>query len=444
MQIKGFKLANIGRFEQVDIPLAPLDDNGGNVTVFVGNNGAGKTSLLKSLVISLSWFVARIRSESGQGLPIPQLTILNGAQSAQIDIAVNDTKQTYEWTLSKARTGYINLHKSNLVGASLLAKHYRQQLATSETASFPLIAYYSVERFVEDIPLKAKRKHSFSQLDGYEQTLTQGVDFKRFFEWFRLREDAENESGISPAIIEQLQAETEVDPSVLRKLKALDASSKDDQLNAVRNAISQFMPEFDNLRVVRHPELHMSVDKKGEALNVHQLSQGEKSLLALVGDIARRLAMMNPGLDNPLAGDGIVLIDEVDMHLHPGLQRALTRQLVSTFPNCQFVLTTHSPLVISDSENVLTYVIDEDGVQAQPVLFGQDANTVLMEVMDTDARNAEVNRQINDLLDAIHDARLTEAKTMLAKLESPLPANNMELIKARFLLKKQVLRHEKS
>src|SRR5476649_1392482 len=87
----------------------------------------------------------------------------------------------------------------------------------------------------------------------------------------------------------------------------------------------------------------MMIDKDDVTLNVAQLSQVDKSMMALVGDIARRLAMLNPALENPLLGDGIVLIDEVDLHLHPKWQRTLIRQLTTTFPHCQFFLTTHSP-----------------------------------------------------------------------------------------------------
>ena len=142
------------------------------------------------------------------------------------------------------------------------------------------------------------------------------------------------------------------------------------------------MPHLDNLRVRRKPRLYMAVDKNGETLNVAQLSQGEKSLMALVGDIARRLAMLNPALENPLAGDGIVLIDEVDLHLHPSWQRRLCERLTETFPNCQFVLTTHSPLVISDCKNVLIYTLANGELRQLPSQYGQDANTCLLYTSD--------------------------------------------------------------
>jgi len=126
-------------------------------------------------------------------------------------------------------------------------------------------------------------------------------------------------------------------------------------------------------------------------------------MMALVGDIARRLAMMNQSLDNPLHGDGIVLIDEVDLHLHPKWQRSLIRQLSETFPNCQFVLTTHSPLVISDAKDVLVYVLNDGELHEHNGLYGLDANQVLLEVMDTDIRNSDVQKRLNNLLERLQD-----------------------------------------
>ncbi|WP_312733889.1 AAA family ATPase, partial [Escherichia coli] len=264
------------------------------------------------------------------------------------------------------------------------------QYTQNSGASFPLIAFYPVERVVLDVPLKIKERHNFLQLDGYDNALNQGIDFRRFFEWFRNREDAENESGLPQDVLDKLSTRIDLDNAVLNALTAIMASSRDRQLTAVRTAISRFMPGFSNLRVRRKPRLHMSIDKNGQTLNVLQLSQGEKSLMALVGDIARRLAMMNPMLENPLNGEGIVLIDEVDMHLHPTWQRTIIQRLTTTFPHCQFVLTTHSPLVISDCKDVLVYSLDDGELTQLPSLYGQDANTVLLNVMDTDIRNATV------------------------------------------------------
>lgn len=451
MEIKSFNLNNLGRFKEMGADLAPTDEAVSNITVFIGNNGAGKTSILKALATSLSWFVARLRSEKGNGSPIPEDVILKGNSSASISVILSDDNHPsinlheednhlYKWTLARTVKGKKAQFNSELSAASRLADKYRTHLTDDEDASIPLIAFYPVERVVLDIPLKIKERHNFLQLDGYDNSLNQGVDFRRFFEWFREREDSENETGIPQDVLDNLLAKFEENSEIWRKLQSHMASSRDRQLTAVRTAISNFMPGFSNLRVRRKPRLHMSIDKNGETLNVLQLSQGEKSLMALVGDIARRLAMMNPGLENPLNGDGIILIDEVDMHLHPSWQRSIIKRLTETFSNCQFILTTHSPLVISDYKHVLVYSLDNGELIQIPSQYGQDANTVLLDVMDTDIRNETISKSINDLLDFIQEKKLEQAKSLLSQLEGELPDNNLELIKARLLLRRQELR----
>ncbi len=453
MEIQQVILNNVGLFENLVISFAPTQQNPSNITVFVGNNGAGKTSVLQSLATSLSWFTARLRTEKGNGSPIPEEAILNAANAAKIEIKIVDppelsnnanqeeNEHDFTWTLAKGRKGRKAQYTSSLQDCTRLAHRYREALTHDANTSLPLIAFYPVERVVLDIPLKIRTRHTFFQLDGYDNSLSQGVDFRRFFEWFREREDAENESGIPEDFLSQIRPLMETNQEVWQRLTELNASAKDRQLTAVRTAIRQFMPNMDNLRVRRKPRLHMAIDKDGQALNVAQLSQGEKSLMALVGDIARRLAMLNPALENPLTGDGIVLIDEVDLHLHPSWQRSLCDRLIKTFPNCQFVLTTHSPLVISDCKNILVYILTNGELQQLPSQYGQDANTVLLDVMDTSSRNEKVDAELKDLLDAIQDSDLAQAHQLLVELTAELPENHLELIKAKILLRKQELRH---
>lgn len=455
MKIKRIILKNIGPFKSLDISLAPTDRSSSNTTIFVGNNGAGKTSILKALATSLSWFTSRLRTEKGGGHPILEEAITNNANVASIEMEVwdslrtpddfdrDESTQSFRWILAKTRRGRnAAQYTSDLTECSHLASLYRNALTQDDKSSLPLIVFYPTERVVLDIPLKIKTKHTFLQLDSYENSLTQGVDFRRFFEWFREREDAENESRIPEHFLNRLELMFEANPSEWQQFKESIASTADPQLTAVRTAIYRFMPHMANLRVRRKPRLHMAIDKSGETLNVSQLSQGEKSLMALVGDIARRLAMLNPDLDDPLTGNGIVLIDEADLHLHPSWQRSLCSRLIETFPNCQFVLTTHSPLVISDCKNVLVYTLNDGESYQLPSQYGQDANTVLLEAMDTSIRNERIETELNNLLDAIQDSRFTEAQRLLEELTEELPANHLDLIKANLLLRRQKLRHE--
>ncbi|MEI7064214.1 AAA family ATPase [Dickeya chrysanthemi] len=485
MKIKQFRLHHVGRFTSLDALIAPTADYPSNVTVLVGNNGAGKTSILQALATSLGWLVARVRSEKGSGSGISEDAITNGQTSAAIEIMVRDTapppgnavdnEAEYHWTLAKTRSGKKGQHTSQLNAVSALADHYRTALTQNEKNSLPLIAFYPVERSVLDIPLKIRNKHPFQQVDGYDNALNQGVDFRRFFEWFREREDIENENdetvltnifennpeGVLKVLDDIEKADDRINKleehdfaglseevkklvNTMKFMQDIRDKAKDPQLNAVRSAITAFMPGFSNLRVRRKPRLHMSISKEGKPFNVLQLSQGEKSLMALVGDIARRLAIMNPALDNPLHGQGIVLIDEVDMHLHPSWQRSIIERLTTTFPHCQFILTTHSPLVISDYKDVLVYSLDNGELTVVPSQYGQDANSVLLDVMDTHIRNARIAEKLGDLLDMIQRQQLTPAKALLDELTTELPATNLELTKARLLLRKQELRGEKN
>lgn len=188
MDIKTFSLSNVGRFGHIAPNLAPTDSVSSNVTVFIGNNGAGKTSILKSLATSLSWFVARVRSEKGVGNTIPEQVILDGQAAAEISISIdvdshNALLPPYKWTLTKASKGKKVSVASDLSGATQLANIYRKSFTDDEQASLPLVAFYPVERVVLDVPLKIRERHSFLQLDGYDNALNNGVDFRRFFEW---------------------------------------------------------------------------------------------------------------------------------------------------------------------------------------------------------------------------------------------------------------------
>jgi len=453
MEILNLSIKDVGRFSDLTVHLAPTNKNSSRVTVIVGNNGAGKTTILNALATSLSWLVARIRTEKGAGNHLGNDDIRNNASFAMIAMALihGSTSRSnipreiadqilFVWTIARAKNGRKSSVHSDLKDTSRLADQFRTQLTSDNKASLPLIAYYPVERSVLEIPLKIRTKHTFDQLDGYDNSLNRGVDFRRFFEWFREREDSENETGISDTALTEISEKFGTDSDVWKTLANLKASSRDRQLTAVRSAIAAFMPGFTNLRVQRKPRLHMAIDKDGVTLNVAQLSHGEKSMMALVGDIARRLAMMNQSLDNPLHGDGIVLIDEVDLHLHPRWQRSLIRQLSETFPNCQFVLTTHSPLVISDAKDVLVYVLNDGEIHEHNGLYGLDANQVLLEVMDTDIRNSEVQKRLNALLERLQDGDLETAQKLFAELAEELPDGHIELAKAALLLRKLELR----
>ena len=129
-------------------------------------------------------------------------------------------------------------------------------------------------------------------------------------------------------------------------------------------------------------------------LDVLQLSDGEKCTLALFGDIARRLAIANPSLDDPLQGDGVVLIDELELHMHTSWQRKVISMLKKTFPNIQFIITTHSPQILGEVDHDFNvYALSRNGSDIQVVQL--DYGQLLDNIHRIQARN---NIKLSDSL----------------------------------------------
>jgi predicted ATP-binding protein involved in virulence len=131
----------------------------------------------------------------------------------------------------------------------------------------------------------------------------------------------------------------------------------------------------------------------------------EKGFITLIGDIARRLAIANPESKNPLLGEGIILIDEIELHLHPSWQIEIISQLRSTFPNCQFIVTTHSPLVISsikDFDDEKLFPLQNGNIiNHTEAPYGKQVQDLLRSIFDLKTvRNIEVQEKF-DLLDIL-------------------------------------------
>ena len=120
-------------------------------------------------------------------------------------------------------------------------------------------------------------------------------------------------------------------------------------LAACEESVRRFLPSYQNLRQEGDGRPQLLIDRNSTTIPVRHLSDGERGSLALVLDLTRRLAQANPGMDDPASeAEAVVLIDEIDLHLHPKWQRQIVRNLTVAFPRCQFIATTHSPQVIGE------------------------------------------------------------------------------------------------
>jgi predicted ATP-binding protein involved in virulence len=176
------------------------------------------------------------------------------------------------------------------------------------------------------------------------------------------------------------------------------------------------------------------IDKAGTTLDIHQLSDGERGTLALALDLTRRLSQANPHLADLLQAAAVVLIDELDLHLHPKWQRTIVQKLTTTFPNYQFIATTHSPLIIGEVEPSGLILLSNEGGQLNVIQsglqgFGLDSSWILRHLMDTESRNPETQAQIDHIEEALEDGDLELARQHLEQLKTMLHGNDDEVIR---------------
>lgn len=417
MKLKKIQLKDFRPFKQLEMEF------GEKITVLVGINGSGKSSILDLLAIMLSRLLGRIRSSKGTGRFFSDTDIRQNSNETVNTITIEFKQELISWKMVKTKRGRKKQTTTNLAGIKNIVENIHESLERDENSNIPLAIFYGVNRSVLDIPLNIRIKHEFGQVDAYEQALTvENNHFHRFFEWYRKREDFENEQ-----IISTIQNENLVKKSNL---------FQDPQLKAVRNAI-HILTGFANLKIKRNP-LRMEVKKGTKTFDIRQLSDGEKCFIALVGDLAHRLAIANPSLNNPLDGLGIVLIDEIDLHLHPEWQHKIIPKLLETFPNCQFVVTTHSPQVIShvSCQNIWCLIQNEDentDIIRPDGTYGQDSNFLLRTLMGSSYRPEEIETKIDLLFNLIKQDTL-QARELLNQLKAEVEGESPDLVRAQVLL----------
>ena len=400
MKIKNIHIENFRSIEDLIIKNANPKMN-----LIVGVNGSGKTSVLDSLAIALSWMIARMKSPSAKGTPPTDKDVRIGSKNPCSITVTTDTG--ISWAVRKSRTFSARKkqlpYKTDLGEIALLAE--KIVAGVEKGGSVPVLMYYPVERAIATVPVNLHKAEP-AIWDVYKDALTGNSNFRSFFEWYRRQEDVENE--------------------MIRD----DASYRDACLSAVRKAVALFFPDFSELRVRRRPTQAMVLKKGNETIEFTQLSQGEKCYLSLICDIARRLAMANPGLKNPLEGEGIILIDEVDLHLHPKWQSEVASKLTRAFPNCQFFLSTHSPIVLSDI--LKRQIIPISGGRRIDVAFepyGKQANYILNSYFDMPhLRNQAVAMDIERAFDALRTGDFKEYKELYAKLLPIVGASDSDLV----------------
>ena len=433
MRIKSISITNLRCIETARLEFAP------GLNLIVGVNGVGKTTVLDALRINMSRVLPTASSLRGiRRLSFAPDDIRLGAPFLDVVLTLDVNGEGFthsrrQWLERIAKDDLENLEvlRREIRDSERLRDRQRTLLRELETPQdledkdyfspskrelsrrvnglrvMPNCIYFATSRSVVVARRPSASKAAGGSKAAYANALAaRPWNIAEFAEWIYAQE--------------VLSAESEV---AARHLRAL------------RDAVSLFLPEYGSVRVGGEESKTLVIEHNVAELDVAWLSDGERGVLALVLDLARRLSQANPTLDAPLSeGEAIVLIDELDLHLHPKWQRQIVHKLVEVFPRCQFIATTHSPQVIGEVENDRIQIIADGQVHRPTHSYGVDSSRVLEEVMGAHPRAREVDELLSQLSDEIGRQRYDEARALLRQLKSHLGENDPEVTRAEALL----------
>ncbi len=293
-----------------------------------------------------------------------------------------------------------------------------EALVPTADLPLPVFAYYRAHRRFAQMPsLGDIFKLKFSRESAYQEALDAAADYGAMCRWFYMRENQE--------LRERDRHRDQPD------LRLPD-------LEAIRAVLPQMLDQVTRVFFDDNPP-RLKVEMKDAQglftqLEVEQLSDGYRNLLAVALDFARRLALANPILAKPLEAPGILLIDEIELHLHPKWQQTVVPRLRAAFPNTQIIVTTHSPLVLTSLHARQIRIVRDQQVFAAPIeTYGADALRTARLVMDTQSRPPDNPNtlRLGELFDLINRDQVEDAAAVLAELEATLGAEDPALVDAR-------------
>lgn len=312
-------------------------------TVIAGVNGRGKTAILDGLALLISRLLRSLKLSAGDRRTIELQDIHTNTEAgfAELFIEANCADIPVEFMFS--RYEHESRHVSTrLTPAVIRAITHAYGDSSRPDDQSPIAAYYTIDRAGFRLPRTLPKDLPHGQRAAYTGALVNRIiDYRDFMARYRLWQADGNRRA----------------------------------LKSFRHALGVFLDGFGDIEITNDP-LRLKVRKGDQWLQLDQLSDGERSFIAILGDLVRRLVLANPELDNPLKGHGVVLIDEIELHLHPTWQREVCEKLRSTFPNIQFIATTHSPFVIQSLRS-------GELINLDPEEFGEYADKSIEDIAET-------------------------------------------------------------
>lgn len=417
MRIDKLQIQNYRCFEEVEMNLHP------HFNLLVGNNGSGKTTALDALAVAI-------------GFPLNNLDFINTNDELGIikdkDIREKKIDDQPRLQLPSSITALAHLWDKNfkwnnywildneLGGKKMFTKFPTHDLLQKKiiqrqqkgNTTFPLFSYYGTGRLwgVDESQVEYQKQED-GLSTAYKYCLTPHTTSKAFLSWYKTMED---------------------------EIRKFDRAEDKVLLKVINSAITSMIPEWTDMAFsFREDDLVGILD--GEKRNFRQLSDGYRNTIGMVADMIYRCIQLNPHLGKNVLKEtpGVVLIDEIDLHLHPIWQSRIIEDLHRIFPKVQFVATTHSPTVVANYNNGHLFVVSPESIDlVEEKYFGKEVNDVLVQIL-----NAPSNRHIatQEKLDRLYrlvddEAPKKDYFLLLKELEELLGEEDSEIQKIQALI----------
>lgn len=420
MYLESIKLHNFRCFSDLEV------DFNKQLNVIVGSNGAGKSAILEAASIAAGTFTSALDGISNYGIRRSdaryQYYEMGGTVDSQAQFPVsisakgkmNESNNEISWTRSlnssKGRGGFAGARQ-----LTDIALKYQERLRNGDTSLIlPVISYYGTGRlWAQHREKKFNTFEKNTRTNGYIDSLDGAASDKLIMKWFEKMTVEQYRNSMTTSFRAVCNA--------IEKCFSLITGHKkvEVQYNFDINDID-IIYEDNNQKMVKIP--------------IYQLSDGYRCTISLITDIAYRMALLNPQLGENVISktNGIVLIDEIDLHLHPIWQQRIINDLMTIFPEVQFIVSTHAPAVINSIKSEYLLVLNNHKVyKASNETFGKDANTILREVMNTSERPSEVKLKFQACYEAIDDCEYEKALEIVGGLERMIGSNDPELNSCR-------------
>jgi predicted ATP-binding protein involved in virulence len=400
-------LKNYKAIESLEISLKS------GINLLIGDNGVGKTSVLEGIAVALSGMFVNVEGVKTKNIMKDDVRAIiqpSGDSSTYITycepISVGCSLKACEgkdFSWNRVREEISSSH-TKIDDRNICA--CMKKLTNQQDAILPLISFQSAARVWKvrrgDFGTELSKKLNDRRC-GYIGCLDSSMDVKSIQQWCMKQEVVASQ-----------------------KHKTIG------EYENFKNIVTLFMKEINELEET--PEIYYSLqfdefvyNDNNEEMLISKLSAGYQSLLWMIMDLAYRVCLLNPELRNMSDIKGIVLIDEVDMHLHPKWQWNIIKALSTTFENVQFIIATHSPIVISSTKDANIILLDENhNVVYLPDCYGYSVEDVLRFRQESVSRPKNVNVLINTMNEAIDDENFGEAEETLSQLKKILGADNSE------------------